>query len=44
MGSLVKLLGIEGSAETESHTGAEENIVGNGSDTTVIDLDLQIGD
>lgn len=42
MGSLIELLGIEGGAEAEGDTGAEENVVGNGSNTTVIDLDLNI--
>jgi hypothetical protein len=37
---LVELLGIEGGAESEGDTGAEENVVGESSDTTVVDLDL----
>jgi hypothetical protein len=37
---LVKLLSIERCAETESDTGPEEDIVGNGGNTTVVDLDL----
>jgi hypothetical protein len=40
VGGLVKLLGIKGTTESESNTRAEENVVGNGSDTTVIDLSL----
>lgn len=40
MSSLVELLGIEGAAETEGDARAEENIVGNGSNTAVVDLDL----
>lgn len=42
MGGLVELLGIEGGAESEGDTGAEENVVGESSDTTVVDLDLFI--
>ena len=41
MGGLVELLGIERGTETEGDTRAEENIVGNSSDTTVVDLDLK---
>ena len=40
MGSLVKLLGIKGGAEAESDAWAEENVVGDGCDTAVVDLDL----
>jgi len=40
VGGLVKLLGIKGGAKAEGHTGAEENVVGDGCDTAVIDLDL----
>ena len=40
MGGLVELLGIKGGAEAEGNTGAEEDVVGNGGDTTVVDLDL----
>ena len=40
VGGLVELLGIEGGAKAESDARAEENVVGNGSDTTVVDLDL----
>src|SRR5664279_3154226 len=40
VGGLVELLGIEGCANAESDTGAEENVVCNGSNTTVVDLDL----
>lgn len=40
MGGLVKLLGVERRAETKGDTGAEEDVIGNGSDTTVVDLDL----
>ena len=40
MGGLVELLGIEGGTEAEGDTGAEEDVVGNGSNTAVVDLDL----
>ena len=40
MGCLVELLSVEGAAETEGDTGTEENVVGNGSNTAVVDLDL----
>ena len=40
MGSLVELLGIKGSAEAEGDAGAEEDVVCNGCDTAIIDLDL----
>ena len=40
MGSLVQVLGIERGAETKGDTGAEQNIVGKSSNTTVVDLDL----
>lgn len=40
VGSLVKVLGVEGSTEAESDTGAEENVVGQSGDTTVVDLGL----
>jgi len=40
VGGLVELLGIEGGTKAESDTWAEENIVGDGCDTTVVDLDL----
>ena len=41
---LVKLLGIEGSTKAEGDTWAEEDVVGNSSDTTVVDLGLGVGD
>lgn len=44
MGSLVKLLGVEGTTETQGDTLAEEDVVGNGGDTTVVDLGLGEGD
>jgi hypothetical protein len=40
VGSLVKLLGIERATDTESNTGAEEDVVRDCSDTTVVDLGL----
>jgi hypothetical protein len=40
MGGLVELLGIKGGAEAEGDAGAEENVVGDGCDTAVVDLDL----
>ena len=43
MGSLVELLGVERTAETQGDALAEENVVGEGSNTTVVDLDLYFG-
>lgn len=40
MGGLVELLGVEGSTDTEGHTLAKEDVVGNGGDTAVVDLGL----
>jgi hypothetical protein len=40
VGGLVELLGIKGGSETEGDAGAEENVVRDGCDTAVIDLDL----
>lgn len=40
VGSLVQLLGIERGTNAESDTRAEENVVGNGGDTAVVDLAL----
>jgi len=40
VGGLVELLGIERSTNSESNSLTEENVVGNGSDTTVVDLAL----
>ena len=40
MGSLVELLGVEGATETQGNTLAEEDVVGKGSNTPVVDLDL----
>lgn len=44
MGSLVKLLGIKRGAEAEGDTGAQEDVVCEGGNTTVVDLDLGEGD
>jgi hypothetical protein len=43
VGSLVNLLGIKRRANAHSHTGAEENVVSDGSNTTVVDLGLFLG-
>lgn len=40
MGGLVELLGVDGGAEAEGDTGAEEDVVGDGGNTTVVVLDL----
>lgn len=40
VGSLVELLGIKGGSEAKGDTRAEENVVGDSGDTTVVDLDL----
>lgn len=40
VGGLLRLLGIERKAEAEGGTGAEEDVVANGSDTAVVDLAL----
>lgn len=40
VGGLVELLGIERGTEAEGDTRAEEDVVGNSGDTTVVDLDL----
>jgi hypothetical protein len=37
---LVQLLGVDRSAETESNAIAEEDVVREGNDTTVVDLGL----
>lgn len=42
VGGLVELLGIKGGSKTEGDTRAEENVVSDGGDTTVIDLSLNI--
>lgn len=40
VGGLVKLLGIERGTNAESNTRAEEDVVGDGGDTAVVDLAL----
>lgn len=40
VGSLVQVLGIEGSTKAEGNTRAEENVVGQSGNTTVVDLGL----
>jgi hypothetical protein len=40
VGSLVKLLGVERATEAKGNTLAEEDVVGESSDTTVVDLGL----
>lgn len=42
VGSLIELLGIERGAEAKGDTGAEEHIVSDSGDTTVIDLGLGV--
>lgn len=44
MGGLVKLLGIKGRANAELDALAEENVVSDGSNTTVVDLGLFFGE
>ena len=44
MSGLVELLGIEGSTKAKGDTWAEEDVVGNSSNTTVVDLGLGEGD
>ena len=40
VGGLVQVLGIEGSTQAESDTGAEQDVVGQSGNTTVVDLGL----
>ena len=40
MGGLVQVLGIKGSTEAKGDTRAQEDVVGQGGNTTVIDLGL----
>ena len=40
MGGLVELLGVEGATEAEGDALAEEDVVGEGGDTAVVDLGL----
>jgi hypothetical protein len=44
VGSLVELLGVERATETQGDTLTEEDVVGEGSNTAVVDLDLGKGD
>lgn len=41
MGGLVQVLGIKGSTKAEGDTRAEENVVSQGGNTTVVDLGLK---
>lgn len=43
VGGLVELLGVERATETQGDALAEEDVVGKGSNTTVVDLDLYHG-
>jgi hypothetical protein len=40
VGGLVQVLGVEGSTETEGDARAEQDVVGQGGNTTVVDLSL----
>lgn len=40
VGGLVEVLGVEGSTQAEGHTRAQENVVAESGDTTVVDLGL----
>jgi len=40
VGSLVQVLGIEGSTQAEGDTWAEQDVVGKSSNAAVVDLDL----
>jgi hypothetical protein len=40
VGGLVELLGIKRGTEAEGNAGAEENVVGDGCNTAIVDLDL----
>lgn len=40
VGSLVEVLGVEGGTKTESDAGAEEDVVGESGNTTVVNLGL----
>lgn len=42
VGSLVELLGVERATETQGDTLAEEDVVGKGGNTAVVDLDLLV--
>lgn len=43
MRSLIQLLGIDRGTEAENDTLTEQNVVGESSDTTVVDLGLYFG-
>ncbi len=40
MGGLVKLLGVEGSTNTEGNARSEKDVVGSSRNTAVVDLEL----
>lgn len=40
VGGLVQVLGIKRGTQAESNTGAEQDVVGQSGDTTVVDLGL----
>ena len=40
VGSLVELLGVEGATEAEGNTLTEEDVVGEGSNAAVVNLNL----
>lgn len=40
VGGLVQVLGVERGPQTQSHTSSELDVVGQGGDTTVVDLGL----
>jgi hypothetical protein len=40
VGGLVELLGVEGAADAEGDTLTEEDVVGEGSNAAVVDLEL----
>lgn len=44
VGSLVELLGVKGATETQGDALAEEDVVANGGDAAVVELDLGKGD
>ena len=41
MGGLVELLGINGGTVAEGNAGAEEDVVGEGDNAAVVELDLK---
>jgi hypothetical protein len=40
VGRLIQVLGVEGCTKTKGDTGAEKDVVGKSSDTTVVNLGL----